>query len=87
MRYSEGPQAEQSGIFSAKILSICSVQVLLIIAPCNGIPSDRSLEWIDAQIERIRMSTFSDANGDREGENRPLEWKSWNCDETSVSRE
>jgi hypothetical protein len=53
----------------------------------NGIPSDRSLERIDAQIEKIRTSTFSDTNGDQKGGNRPLEWKSKSCDETSISVE
>jgi hypothetical protein len=85
--FEKGPQAEQSGIFSAEILLIYSAQVPFIIARLYGIPSDRSLERIDAEIGGIRMSTFSDANGDREGENRPPEWKSWNCDETNVSAE
>jgi hypothetical protein len=53
----------------------------------NGIPSDVNLERIDARIERIRTSTLSDANGDREGVNWPLEWKSWNYDEITVSLE
>jgi hypothetical protein len=53
----------------------------------NRIPSDRCLERIDTQIERIRMCTFSNANGGREGKKRPCEWKSWNCGETSVSVE
>jgi hypothetical protein len=56
--FPRGPQAEQSGIFSVEILSIYSAPVLLIITHYNRIPSDRSLERIDAQIERIPTSTF-----------------------------
>jgi hypothetical protein len=54
----EGTQTEQSGIFSAEILSIYSAQVPLNIPHYNGIPSDRNVERIDAEIEGIRTSTL-----------------------------
>jgi hypothetical protein len=50
-------------------------------------PLAEVLNGLMHKLKKIRMSTFSDANGGQEGENRPLEWKSWNYDETSVSVE
>jgi hypothetical protein len=48
--------------------------------PCyNGIPSDRISNGLMHKLKILNIH-FSYANGDWEGENRPLEWKLWNCD-------
>jgi hypothetical protein len=44
----KGPQAEQSGIFSVEILSISRHKYCWLLPHYNGIPSDKSLERIDA---------------------------------------